>query len=330
MELPFTADEVFSVNEQQFNALALNLFRYQATNNNIYKQYLGHIGVEPNRVEHFADIPFLPIELFKHKKIRTRGPYKGEVKYFSSSSTTGTGISKHYFQDVDWYHRSFEEGFDRIFGLNEIEIVALLPGYMERSDSSLVYMVNSLMNKCNLEANAFYLREFEALESHLDKLQSQSRKTLLIGVAHAFIDMLARKNYHYPNLIILETGGMKGRKREMTRLELHETICSGFGVSTVFSEYGMTELFSQAYSVGEGRFKCPPWMKVLIRERDDPFSISGHDKTGGINVIDLANVQSCGFIATSDLGRMRQNGEFEVLGRFDHSDVRGCSLLFAE
>jgi len=333
MNLPFTADEIFSVKDQQFNALALNIFRYQLENNSAYRRYVDYLEINPAQITHYINIPFLPIELFKNMEIRTAGPFEGDEKWFESSSTTGIGVSKHFYKDSSYYTKAFEIGFENrmreLFGSNdfELEIIALLPGYLERGNSSLVYMVNSLMQKYNQKPEAFYLNDYKGLLDRLNELKDLDRPILLIGVAHALLDLINSSTFEFPNLFVMETGGMKGRKKEITREELHRVIKKGFGIDRVLSEYGMTELFSQAYSLNDGIFQCPPWMKIIIRDRDDPFATSLYDKSGGINVIDLANIQSCCFIATSDLGRLKSNGDFEVLGRFDHSDIRGCSLL---
>lgn len=249
---------------------------------------------------------------------------------FKSSGTTGTETSRHLIKDPDIYQKSFLKGFERIFGEpSQYVILALLPSYLERKDSSLVYMADFLIKKSQNPISGFYLNNYNDLQQKLRSIRSSSKrkKVILLGVSFALLDMARDFPVHFPELIIIETGGMKGRREEMIREELHEKIKEGFGVGQVYSEYGMTELLSQAYSTGEGLYSSPPWMKVLIRDTNDPLTLLSPGRSGGINIIDLANIDSCPFVATQDLGKVRKDGKFEVLGRFDNSDIRGCNLM---
>jgi phenylacetate-coenzyme A ligase PaaK-like adenylate-forming protein len=247
---------------------------------------------------------------------------------FSSSGTTGNQNSRHYVKDISLYEESFFRSFEMFFGKpDDYIILALLPSYLEREGSSLIYMVDHLMQKSDHPENGFYLHEYEELSGKLQILKNQGKKVILIGVSFALLDMAERHPLDFPDLVIIETGGMKGRRQELVREELHNRLKKAFSVDRICSEYGMTELLSQAYSMGEGLFMTPPWMKILIRDTNDPFTLIADGRTGGINVIDLANIHSCSFIATQDLGKMNKDGRFEVLGRFDNSDVRGCNLM---
>lgn len=247
---------------------------------------------------------------------------------FTSSGTTGMETSKHFVRALDLYTKSFRKGFEHFFGpVTNICVLALLPAYLERTGSSLVYMANDFISQSRHPLSGFYLDNLSNLSENLKKLEKQNRPTVLLGVSFALLDLIEQFPQKLHNTIVMETGGMKGRRKELTRDELHSILKSGFGLDKIHSEYGMTELLSQAYSKGDGLFNCPPWMQVLIREQADPMSYAPAGKTGGINIIDLANIDSCSFIATSDLGRLHTNGNFEVLGRFDSSDVRGCNLM---
>lgn len=313
--------------------MALAVFRYQAEENEVYRQYINALKVDVDTITELEQIPFLPIEFFKTYKIIT-GSKKQEPRsksqeevIFTSSGTTGTAQSKHYVSDISIYEKSYQKGFEHFYGnIEEYCILALLPSYLEREGSSLIYMMEDLIKKSKHPESGFYLNNYDELVLKLKQLKDQ--KTILIGVTYALLDLAELSgNGDYKNLIVMETGGMKGKRREMVREELHATLCKGFGVDVIHSEYGMTELLSQAYSKGNGVFDCPPWMKILIRDTNDPFTILPHNKTGGINVIDLANINSCSFIASQDLGRALSDNSFEVLGRFDNSDIRGCNLL---
>jgi hypothetical protein len=238
--------------------------------------------------------------------------------------------SRHLVTDVSWYEESFRTGFELFYGpISNYTIFALLPSYLERGDSSLIYMVEDLIKQSNDPASGFFLYNHDELYHQLKKQQQQQKPTVLIGVTYALLDLIEQYQINFPGLIVMETGGMKGRRKEMIREDLHTQLCKGFGVNAIHSEYGMTELLSQAYSTGNGIFNCPPWMRILIRDTNDPLSLLENGKAGGINIIDLANINSCSFIATQDLGQIHPDGSFEVLGRFDNADIRGCNLLIA-
>ncbi|MGI4751557.1 MAG: hypothetical protein ACRYFB_13070 [Janthinobacterium lividum] len=320
-------DAIFSiVNEAQFLENALQIFRFQAENCAVYKMYLSYLNINPQEIKMLEAIPFLPIEFFKTHTVISNNQYP-EVT-FSSSGTTGMTTSRHPVADISWYKQSFQEGFELFYGdIKNYVFLALLPSYLEREGSSLIYMVENLIAGTENPNSGFYLYNQEELYQKLLQLQQQNLPTVLIGVTFALLDFIENYQLNFPELILMETGGMKGRRKEMIREELHQTLCKGFGVPAIHSEYGMTELLSQAYSLGEGLFHCVPWMKVLIRDTNDPFTLLPNGKTGGINVIDLANINSCSFIATQDLGKIHENGMFEILGRFDFSDIRGCNLL---
>jgi phenylacetate-coenzyme A ligase PaaK-like adenylate-forming protein len=310
----------------EFNEIALSLFRYQYKNNIIYKRFVDALGVSESKVYHSEQIPFLPVSFFKTHKIIT-GDFVEEL-IFESSGTTGTETSKHYVVDAGLYQQSFTLGLELFYGdLSHYAVFALLPSYLERKNSSLVYMVEKIMLQSNRQMGGFFLNELEELKTQLLEAQRRGLKIMLFGVTFALLDMAENFPVNIPDAIILETGGMKGRRKELTRMELHKKLCKAFGVEKIHSEYGMTELLSQAWSAGDGIFKCPPWMKILIADTNDPLSYLETGQTGGINIIDLANFHSCSFISTQDLGRVFDDGTFEVLGRFDNSDIRGCSLL---
>jgi len=310
----------------EFNEIAVSLFHYQYRNNKIYSSFVDALGISVGQVYHTEQIPFLPISFFKTHKIIS-GDFTEEVT-FESSGTTGMQTSKHYVVDAGLYEQSFQKGLELFYGdLSRYAVFALLPSYLERKNSSLVYMVERLMLKSNRRMGGFYLNDLENLQNQLLEAKKQGLKIMLIGVTFALIDMAEKHPIDIPEAVIIETGGMKGRREELTRMELHQSLCKGFGVNKIHSEYGMTELLSQAWSKGDGLFHCPPWMKVLIADTNDPLSFLETGRTGGINIIDLANIHSCSFIATQDLGRINNDGSFEVMGRFDNSDIRGCSLL---
>jgi len=310
----------------EFNEIAVSLFHYQYRYNKIYSSFVDALGVSVGQVYHPEQIPFLPISLYKTHKIIS-GDFTEEVT-FESSGTTGMQTSKHYVVDAGLYEQSFQKGLELFYGdLSRYAVFALLPSYLERKNSSLVYMVERLMLKSNRQMGGFYLNDLENLQNQLLEAKKQGLKIMLIGVTFALVDMAEKHPMDIPDAIIIETGGMKGRREELTRMELHQRLCEGFGVSEIHSEYGMTELLSQAWSAGDGIFRCPPWMKIMIADTNDPLSFLETGRTGGINIIDLANFHSCSFIATQDLGRVFEDETFEVLGRFDNSDIRGCSLL---
>jgi phenylacetate-coenzyme A ligase PaaK-like adenylate-forming protein len=326
----FSLDDIFTIqNEDQFTDLALKLFNHQAENNPVYKEYLFHLGINISEVDTLNKIPFLPIEFFKTHKLITG--QKEPVKIFFSSGTSGMTRSSHFVMDLGLYERSFFTAFENQYGKpGNYCVLALLPGYLENESSSLVYMVDGLIKKSAHSKSGFYLNNINDLIQTLDFCKKQNDKVILFGVSYALMDLAEQIPFTIPETIILETGGMKGKRKELTKKELHQYLSQKFGVKTIHSEYGMTELLSQAYSVGEGKFNCPPWMKILIRDTYDPFSFLEKGKSGGINIIDLANINSCSFIETQDLGKIHSNNSFEVLGRFDHSDIRGCNLLVAE
>ncbi len=322
------ADTIFSIqNETDFEQAALHVFKHQYINNKTYQRFCNLLGVTKSSVNRIDNIPYLPIEFFKQEKIVSTPSLIDKI--FTSSGTTGSITSKHYISDLSVYEKSFRKGFEHFFGdSREYIILALLPSYLERDGSSLVYMVEKLIKDSNHSESGFYLYETEKLVKTLQKNSTENKKTLLLGVSFALLDLVENHDLQLNDkTIIMETGGMKGRRKEMIREELHQILKDGFGVSQIHSEYGMTELLSQAYSKGNGIFYCPPWMSISIRNPEDPLTDIGNNKTGGVNIIDLANINSCSFIATQDLGKVYKDGSFEILGRFDHSDIRGCNLM---
>ena len=321
------SQEVFSIqSDADFNRLALEIFQYQASENNVYSTFINYLGVEKNSIKNPLQIPFLPIELFKTQSIIC-GETNAEI-VFTSSGTTGMTQSKHYVKDLTIYTESFRKAFTHFYGnVGDYTILALLPSYLERDGSSLIFMVDDLIKQSEDNLSGYFLRNHEELHNTLLHLKTAKKKTLLIGVTYALLDFIEAFPLNFAELIVMETGGMKGMRREMIKDELHDHLCAGFGVSAIHSEYGMTELLSQAYSKGSGRFTCPSWMQIAIRDINDPLSYLDYGKTGGINVIDLANLHSCSFLSTQDLGKIHTDGSFEVLGRFDNSDIRGCNLL---
>ncbi|MFK5857476.1 MAG: acyl transferase [Bacteroidota bacterium] len=320
-------NKIFNINSHDnFNEIVLEIFHFQYENNTIYQQFVNFLNINVSGITHYSQIPFLPIEFFKNHKV-VSGEFKNEV-IFSSSGTTGMQTSKHYLASLKLYEASFNKAFELFFGpITGYVILALLPSYLERSGSSLVYMADKLIGLSKNKQSGFYLNDYQELHSTLLKLKAKNQKVMLLGVTYALLDLAEQYPINFPELIIMETGGMKGKRKELIRDELHGTLKNAFGFANVYSEYGMTELLSQAYSVGEGIFNTPPWMKILIRDVNDPISILPIGKTGGINIIDLANIHSCSFIATQDLGKTNEDHSFEILGRFDSSDVRGCNLM---
>ena len=320
-------NRIFEIgSEEEFNLLALEVFQYQYQNTPVYREFCDLLKRGPAEVNKIEEIPFLPIELFKFKKIL---PKNLETEFFfSSSGTTDSQVSRHYIADLELYRKSYSTTFERFYGkADNYCILALLPSYLERKDSSLVFMVDDLISKSNYSLSGFYLNEYLELANLLQKLNSEDTPVILIGVSFALLDMACEYPLSLPNTTVIETGGMKGRRKEIIRAELHQQLIDAWGIKSVHSEYGMTELLSQAYAQNAGIFHCPPWMRVLIRDTEDPLKYLDANKTGGINIIDLANIYSCSFIATQDLGKQQKEGGFEVLGRFDHSDVRGCNLM---
>ena len=311
---------------EDFQQVALAVFKHQFKNNKVYRSFCDLLYVHPSDVRSVEEIPFLPIQFFKSKKILSS---LEEVKEtFTSSGTTGTLKSKHFVTDINLYRESYQKGFAHFYGnLEDYVILALLPNYLERKGSSLVYMVEDFIQKTKNPESGFYLNNIEELVKKLTALDKKGQKTLLIGVSFALLDVVEIQQFNLKNTLIMETGGMKGRRKELVREELHQLLQDGFGVTKIHSEYGMTELLSQGYSNGNGVFETPPWMKVLTRDTEDALTIHKAGKTGGINVIDLANYNSCSFIATQDLGKVHKKGTFEIIGRFDNSDIRGCNLM---
>lgn len=318
---------IFGINnKREFLDKCLEIFRYQANSNSVYREFIRLLKVDPARVNSVAAIPFMPIAFFKTREVIADGKTPGIV--FRSSGTTGSITSRHLVADPEIYRESFVKGFERAYGpTRNYRILALLPGYLERSDSSLVYMAAELIKRSAHPESGFFLHDQEKLFATLQQLEDRQAPTLLIGVSHALLDFAEKHTMQLKHTIVMETGGMKGRRKELTRQQLHELLGSGLGVSAIHSEYGMTELLSQAYSRGRGLFFCPPWMQIRVRELNDPFTMLPWGRTGGINIIDLANIHSCSFIASDDLGKVYEDGSFEVLGRFDNSDIRGCNLL---
>lgn len=319
--------EIFTIdNQAQFEEMCMSVFRHQANNNTVYQEFIELLGRRPDQITKVEQIPFLPIEFFKSRDILSSSKQVETV--FTSSGTTGSVPSRHLVTDLSVYRKSFTLGFEHFYGRPEdYVILALLPSYLERGGSSLVFMANELIQLSSSESSGFYLNNMEELALNLAELDRSGQKILLLGVSYALLDLIALKQFRLKNTIVMETGGMKGRRREMVREELHKELKAGFGVDHIHSEYGMTELLSQAYSHGNGIFDCPPWMQVLIRDPEDPFQFLDRKRTGGVNVIDLANFNSCSFIATQDLGRSHEGSLFEIVGRFDHSDIRGCNLM---
>jgi len=318
-------DSLYSVNEYNFEDIALKLFRFQAQNNEIYREYLRYLNCEQNAIRFLEEIPFLPISFFKTQSVKT-GVWIAETE-FTSSGTSLTSTSKHLVKDLDFYLRLSEQIFEKFYGASEkYHILALLPSYLERTGSSLIAMIQHLIAKSNSVHSGFYLNNYDELVQKIEFLKEGEKKIILWGVSFALLDLAEAFQLDLSQCIVMETGGMKGRRKEWTRQDLHGYLTHRFNVKAIHSEYGMTELFSQAYSSGGGYYKTPPWMKVMIRDINDPFSVV-KGKVGAIKVIDLANFYSCAFIETQDLGRIDQNGMFEVLGRIDNSDSRGCNLL---
>ena len=320
--------KVFNIKGQtDFLESTLEIFNYQYSNNLLYHDFVKSLGKTPSKILTPFEIPFLPVEFFRNHKITT-GDLQVE-KIFESSGTTGVSPGKHFVNDLGLYEKSFLKTFRLFYGEpEEYLIAALLPSYIEREGSSLVFMADSLIKKSRNPASGFYKSNVNDLILTLNKAKAEKQKILLLGVSFALLDLAENESPDLSGIIVMETGGMKGRRKELTRSELHAILKEKLNVTSIHSEYGMTELLSQAYSKGNGIFYSPPWMKAIIRDPQDPLTLfTEAAKTGGINIIDLANINSCSFIATGDLGRIHYDGGFEVLGRFDNSDIRGCNLL---
>jgi phenylacetate-coenzyme A ligase PaaK-like adenylate-forming protein len=318
---------LFSVSDlQTFEALSLEIFNYQVRHNEVYGRFVANLGIDIQSIKELKNIPYLPIEFFKSQKIIC-GNSPAEA-IFSSSGTSGMVRSQHLVKDLSIYRESYRKAFQLFYGdIKDYVILALLPSYQEREGSSLIYMVDDLIGLSNQEKSGYFLYDHQSLKKTLEDLKKSKTPTILIGVSYALLDFVESHRIEFPELIVMETGGMKGKRKELLRAELHDILCVGFGVPSIHSEYGMTELLSQAYSKGNGIFYCPPWMKVTVRDTNDPLSLLGHNQTGGINITDFANIHSCSFLASQDLGKTYQDGSFEILGRFDNSDIRGCNLL---
>ncbi|MEO6232999.1 MAG: acyl transferase [Ferruginibacter sp.] len=324
------SSNIFGVAEENFNSFALEVFHFQYENNLVYNKFCHVLKIIPEQILHFKNIPFLPIQFFKSHQVKTT-EFEPEV-IFESSGTTQTIQSKHLVRFTNIYEKSFNKAFNQFYGQpSDWCIIALLPVYLERKNSSLVLMADKLIQQSGHPASGFYLNDLEKLSTTLEMLEKQQTNTLLIGVTFALLDFAESFPKSLKYTTIMETGGMKGRREELTRTEVHQQLCNAFNLKNIHSEYGMTELLSQAYSTGEGIFNCPPWMKILVREEDDPFAIHSQYEhqmqSGAINIIDLANIYSCSFIATEDAGKIYSDGSFEILGRLDNADIRGCSLL---
>lgn len=322
---------LFTSSNADFEDLALQLFKYQVKNNDLYQTYVQSLGFRAEEVLAVKDIPFLPIGFFKTHEIKT-GIFEPEL-VFESSGTTQTVPSSHFVKDVRLYEQSFRKAFELFYGkITDYVIIGLLPSYLERQHSSLVYMVNDLIQLSGYSESGFYLDEHKKLADQLKKLEDQGQKTLLIGVTFGLLDFAEKYPLSLRETIVMETGGMKGRREEWTREQVHGFLKEKFGIKNIHSEYGMTELLSQAYSQQDGLFHCPPWMKIALRDMRDPLQLlpwpePGQSSQGLINVIDLANIHSCAFMATDDVGKLYSDGSFEVLGRQDNSDLRGCSMM---
>jgi phenylacetate-coenzyme A ligase PaaK-like adenylate-forming protein len=314
-------------NTHERDSLIMELFYHQAKSVSAYRDFLGLLGMDPNSIKNPHEIPFMPVELFRTHPITDGGDSYDKV--FESSSTTGKGVSRHYVRDQEVYVRSFSECFRIFYGdINSYVLLALLPSYLERQNSSLVYMANRLIEDTGSEESGFFLDDYVLLNNKIRRLVSLNQKTILLGVSFALVDFFSEYPQILPeNFVVMETGGMKGRKKEMVRDELHSLLMQNTGLNKIHSEYGMTEILSQAYSAGGGRFFSPPWMKISISEINAPGFEVSQGNSGRVRIMDLANVHSCAFLCTQDVGRMNEDGSFEVLGRLDHSEMRGCSLM---
>jgi phenylacetate-coenzyme A ligase PaaK-like adenylate-forming protein len=317
--------KIFAINEPGFEALALDVFRHQAQDIPVYGQYLQAIGIRREKVSRLEDIPFLPIRFFKSHEIKPADVHPQAI--FESSGTTGILNSRNFVTDLSLYDESFTRAFEIFYGpVTDWCILGLLPSYLERQHSSLVYMTERLIRMSHHSNSGFYLDDHSKLMEVLKELEAKGQKTWLIGVSFALLDLAEKYQLKLSHTVMIETGGMKGRRAELVRPELHAILKEAFQLPAIHSEYGMTELLSQAYSKGDGIFNCPPWMKILVRDEEDPFLVMKEGR-GPINVIDLANIHSCSFIATDDAGKLNADGSFEVWGRIDGSDLRGCSLM---
>lgn len=326
-ELKALEKRVFSIaSPNSFNELAIDIFHFQYKNNTVYRNFVDVLSIDPDTIYHYSKIPFIPIELFKDHKVVTTDFEAANIFY--SSGTSGQVTSKHFVRSIELYEQSFIKNFIQQFGpVEDYILLALLPSYLEREGSSLVYMVEKLIELTGNPLSGFYLNDYENLAYVLSGLNNSTKKVMLIGVTYALLDLAETYPMSFPELILMETGGMKGRRKELIRNDMHNILKQAFKIENICSEYGMTELLSQAYSRKDGVFQTPEWMKVLIRDMNDPLTLLDDGKTGGMNIIDLANIYSCSFIATKDLGKKINDNTFEMLGRFDNSDIRGCNLM---
>lgn len=318
---------IFNVSDDQdFLKCSLDVFNFQYCNNLTYRKFVDGCKISPAEVDSLIKIPFLPIDFYKSLVVKTNDFL--EEKVFTSSGTTAALVSKHFVRDLSVYENSFLLSFEMFYGIPEKYVfLALLPSYLERTGSSLIYMIDKLINLSGDNRSGFFLYDHEKLRNLLLELKKEEKNVILIGVTYALLDFAKEYQMDFPELIVMETGGMKGKRKEMVRDEVHQILMPAFNVGSIHSEYGMTELLSQAYSKDNGVFNCPQWMKVLIRDMYDPFQYCNVGATGGINVIDLANLDSCSFIATQDLGKKSGAHSFEIVGRYDASDIRGCNLM---
>jgi len=323
----FDTNAIFNIaSESDFNSLAIQIFKYQFNNNKVYRSFCDLLYKNPSSINTTEEIPFLPIQFFKTHQVLSNT--NNIIKTFTSSGTTSSTPSKHHITNLNIYEKSFKTGFEQFYGpIQDYIILALLPSYLDREGSSLIYMVESLIKQSKHPESGFYLNDFLKLKETLIRLDLEGNKILLIGVSFALLDLVEHSSFNLNHTIVMETGGMKGRRKELIREELHTLLKKGFGVNEIHSEYGMTELLSQGYSIGNGKFHSPNWMKILIRDPEDALTLQKGNKAGGVNIIDLANINSCAFIATQDLGRIVDNKSYEIIGRFDSSDIRGCNLL---
>ena len=323
--IKFEKNKLFKLNSTyNFNQKAIEIFNFQYNNNSVYSQYCKLINVNAKSIKKIKDIPFLPIQFFKNYKVSS---YNKHTHSFKSSGTGGKR-SVHHIKDINIYIESFTQCFEENFGsINNTVFLGLLPSYIEQGNSSLIYMVDYLIQKSNRKESGFYLNDYKKLYDLILKLEKSEKKIILIGVSYALLDFIDNFSLKTKNLVIIETGGMKGRRKEITREELHDKLKRGFNSNNIKSEYGMTELLSQAYSNTNGIFKSPPWLKILVREINDPLYVKSHGK-GALNFIDLANVNSCSFIASDDIGEVYRDSSFKVLGRLSDSEIRGCNLMF--
>jgi len=319
-------ENILQATPPDFEKMALEVFQYQYRHNILYRDYCNALHIAPAAVKHLVQIPFLPISFFKTHRV-TAGTLAGPELVFESSGTTGETTSKHYISDARIYERSLLQGFEQFYGPpQQYAILALLPSYLERKNASLVHMAKTLMDKSGHPGNGFYINEWGQLKTIMERLEHQGQKTLLLGVTFALLDFAATCPMPLGNTIVMETGGMKGRREELTRSEVHAILKKQWQLQQVHAEYGMTELLSQAYAQADGIFKCTGTMRVFVRDMNDPLEVN-ETGAGCLNVIDLANIHSCSFIATEDIGNIAPDGSFEVLGRMDHSALRGCSLM---